>query len=144
MKIHQFLSLLGLLALSLVAPGDASAATTVQRQCSFTYVIKLTDTGVTKSRDVNWTVTLARKGRAGRVVVKGSGDYKARASSFASGAQEYGFETQVSNETITVGANGDALWQIDFKNGDFMAYAGSCQPQRVTSESPNCSTPSSP
>lgn len=78
-------------------------------------------------------VTVARRKRSGRVIVDGSGDYKARAKSFDNGAVEYFFKTGVSKETITISPQGEALWDIRFRNEDYMVYVGTCGAVEVSS-----------
>jgi hypothetical protein len=109
-----------------------AAAAEFANQCAFTHVVKATSAGMQRA-DVRLPVSLARKNRSGRVLVSGSGDYKARAKTFKSGALEYVFKTGVSKETITIGPRGEALWEISFKNGDLMTYVGSCGEERKTS-----------
>ncbi|MCI5094797.1 MAG: hypothetical protein MRY77_00625 [Rhodobacteraceae bacterium] len=117
-------------ALSLSA--GPSVAADFASQCEFTHVVKVTSAGMQRA-DVRLPVSLTRKNRSGRVLVSGSGDYKARAKTFKSGALEYVFKTGVSKETITIGPRGEALWEISFKNGDLMTYVGSCGEERKTS-----------
>ena len=108
------------------------AAGTAQHTCVFTFVSKISKQDIEKA-DVNLRVRMAHKGRSGRVIVTGSGDYKARAETFESGAVEYVFDTDVSRETITIGPSGEALWDIRFENSDLMVYVGTCQVEEVTS-----------
>lgn len=109
------------------------AAPTYQRDCRFDFVWKVTEDGQ-QSADVDWRVSAANRGRSGTVVVKGSGTYKARVESFPSGAVEFVFKTDASTETMTISANHEALWKIDFNNGDMMAYAGLCKTPRKTAD----------
>ncbi|OED47716.1 hypothetical protein AB838_13860 [Rhodobacteraceae bacterium (ex Bugula neritina AB1)] len=83
--------------------------------------------------DVALQVTVAHRKRSGRVIVDGSGDYKARAKSFDNGAVEYFFKTGVSKETITISPQGEALWDIRFRNEDYMVYVGTCGAVEVAS-----------
>ncbi|WP_281858359.1 hypothetical protein [Litoreibacter halocynthiae] len=112
-----------------VLSSAAVAAQTEQRNCRFTLATKSDG----QQADVDWKVAIANKDSSGRVVVTGSGDYKAKAKKFKSGAMEFSFKTEVSKENITIGAKGEALWDIQFKNGDFLAYFGTCSAAKVTS-----------
>lgn len=127
-----FLNTLGAISTITGLVASPAWAAGYQRGCAFTYVSKVTSEGM-QNADVNLQVTLARKNRSGRVIVSGSGDYKARAKTFKSGATEYVFKTDVSRESIMIGNSGDALWEINFKNGDLMIYVGSCGEERKTS-----------
>ena len=121
-----------LAGLALAFPPDAARAAdpaTAQWTCHFTYAALVRET--IERAEIDWHTTLAMRGRSGRVIVKGSGDYKARARRFESGAAEFVFRTDVSKERITVGPGGNALWEINFKNGDFFTYVGGCQTARV-------------
>ncbi len=106
-------------------------AQTFQMECRFENFIRTTSQGV-DSGEVFWKVIMAHTRTSGRVVVDGSGDYKAKAKSFASGAIEYKFNTDVSDEVITVGPTGEALWDIRFDGGDILVYTGECNEQRRT------------
>ena len=106
-------------------------AQTAQHSCQFTGATRMDDNGM-QNYDVDWRVRLAHKGKRGHVFVTGSGDYSAKAQSYDSGAVEYAFKTDVSRELITIGPGGQALWEINFNNGDLLVYAGGCKaPKKV-------------
>jgi hypothetical protein len=113
---------------SLGLSSTALSSSTVQRNCQFTLAI----TSEGNRADVDWKVIAANNGTSGRVVVTGSGDYKAKAKKFNSGAVEFAFRTDVSKETMTIGDDGEALWDIQFNNGTFIIYAGMCDAAKVT------------
>ncbi|QDI75790.1 MULTISPECIES: hypothetical protein [Leisingera] len=136
----MFLSLLirraGLLSVlsagAILADSTVLQAAPLQHSCLFDHVAKVTKEGMQRA-DVSLRVTVARRKRSGRVIVDGSGDYKARAKSFDNGAVEYFFKTGVSKETITISPQGEALWDIRFRNEDYMVYVGTCGAVEVSS-----------
>ncbi|MCV2881109.1 hypothetical protein [Actibacterium sp. XHP0104] len=80
--------------------------------------------------DVDLGARLLGPDHNARFAVEGSGTYPARITNYDSGAFEISFSTDVSKEVVTVGPTGEALWQIDFTNGQMMAYAGYCGPKK--------------
>ncbi|EBA17955.1 hypothetical protein RSK20926_19492 [Roseobacter sp. SK209-2-6] len=117
---------------AIFAVSNELQAAPLQHSCLFDHVAKVTKEGMQRA-DVALQVTVAHRKRSGRVIVDGSGDYEARAKSFDSGAVEYYFKTDVSKETITIGPQGDALWDIRFRNEDYMVYVGTCGAVEVAS-----------
>jgi hypothetical protein len=111
------------MSLATIASADSE-----QRLCTFEKAI--TTTGETL--DVFWEVIATQNEANARVIVKGSGDYSGNAKNSANGAAEFTFTTQVSTEVITVGPTGEAAWQIDFQNGETMAYFGYCDAAKRT------------
>lgn len=119
------------LATVLLAPSMLSAKP-LQKACNFTHVAKVTDDGMQRA-DLSLRVDISQRVRSARVNVNGSGVYKAKVISYESGATDYRFRTGVSKEEITVGPQGDALWDIRFINEDYMVYVGTCDTIEVTS-----------
>ena len=115
----------------LLAPSSA-VAKPLQKVCYFTHVTKATNKELERA-DLSLRVDISHQGRSGQVKVDGSGDYKARAIRFESGATEYQFRTGASKEQITISPQGDALWDIRFFNEDYMVYVGACDTIEVTS-----------
>ncbi|MEP4981436.1 hypothetical protein [Ascidiaceihabitans sp.] len=120
---------IAVLAMSLGS--QAAAQQTFQHDCQFSLAVKSDSDGINRY-DVDWRVKAARKGKNGQVEVDGSGSYKARAKIFPSGAVEFSFRTDVSLEVLTIGANGEALWTIEFNNSDTLTYVGGCDAARRT------------
>lgn len=117
-------------SMAVMVSATLSQGQTLQRSCDFDFVFKLSEAEGMQRGQVDWTVTLGRRDKVGQVVVDGSGVYDARAKTFANGAMEYLFATDVSKESITVGPTGEALWDIQFTNGDVMGYTGVCDNER--------------
>ncbi len=99
-----------------------------QRNCQFDRV--LTTAGEMQAS--NWTVILAQTGPNARVVVDGSGDYQGTVKNSGNGAAEFKFSTDVSDEIITVSPDGEAAWQINFRDKKTMAYFGICNAAKRT------------
>ncbi|MEX0304638.1 MAG: hypothetical protein AB3N24_19640 [Leisingera sp.] len=132
-RLSRCAGLLGILSTgAIVAVSGELKAAPLQHSCLFDHVAKVTKEGMQRA-DVSLRVTVAHRKRSGRVIVDGSGDYKARAKSFDNGAVEYIFKTGVSKETITISPQGEALWDIRFRNEDYMVYAGTCGAVEVAS-----------
>lgn len=82
------------------------------------------------SRTVDLPVIVDSDGRRGEVLVPSGGPYRAAIKRTFAGATSVAFNTDVSREVMTIGPAGETFWQIDFHDGQAMAYAGYCSPNR--------------
>ncbi len=109
-----------IVALSAALLSATQLAAAEQRNCVFERQMSSEGTF-----NVNLPVAIARAGNRATVAVATSGQYPAKARS-AGSSLEFRFSTPVSSEVIAVGSAGEAIWQIDFKDGRSMGYAGRC------------------
>lgn len=92
------------------------------RECQFDLVLD----GTGKTYVADWQIEIRSNNGAARVDVIGSGAYDGTDRRLSSGAAEVVFRTAVSTETMTIGADGETLWEINFDDGGVMAYFGTC------------------
>ncbi|NDV00776.1 hypothetical protein [Pseudoroseicyclus tamaricis] len=115
---------------ALLAAGVAAAAD--QRTCLFEQAY-FQDGGV---EPAEWQVIIAASDKTARIRVVGSGEWDGTRST-TGGADILVFHTTPATETMTIGAGGEALWQIDYDDDApatkaplVIAFAGMCEPWR--------------
>ena len=100
-----------------------------QRSCRFELAVFPTS----PPKPTDFRMILAAKESAARVRVEGSGEWAGRRARFTTGAETVTFDTNAVRETVTIGAGGKVLWEIDYFDkaaaGErVIAFAGLCAP----------------
>ncbi len=114
-----------------VLSGTGMAVAEAQRHCTTAFAVFPSG----NQQDAVFDLTIADAGSAAKVSVAGSGAWSAERRPEGNGAETISFDTGAADETLTIGAGGELLWQIDYKdshaNSDrVIAFAGMCDPWR--------------
>lgn len=114
-----------------VLSGTGMAVAEAQRHCTTAFAVFPSG----NQEDVAFALTVTAADSAARVAVAGSGEWSARRRPEGNGAETITFDTDAADETLTIGAGGELLWQIDYKdshaNSDrVIAFVGMCDPWR--------------
>lgn len=102
-----------------------------QRNCKTEFAVF--PTGSTE--DATFRLTIAVSAKTAKVRVAKSGEWSGRRERHASGADTIVFETNAAVETLTIGATGNFLWEIDYKDPSahsdrVIGFIGFCEPWR--------------